>query len=301
MKKVLIAGGTGFVGNFLIKHLANSGYAVNVLARNNDVSEIRNVQYFQWDIDRGFIDEKAFESVDKVINMTGAGIGDQYWTKKRKVEIIKSRTESIDLLYKYVSTLNTNIDTFISSSAIGYYGAVSSNEIFTETSAAGSDFLASVCERWEKAALQFERLGIATVILRKGVIVGKEGGMYQKLAPLAKLGINVSLGGGRQYLPWIDIRDLVRLYDFLLQKEGRNGVYNAVSSEHITMNDFSKVLLQSFGRTSFLPNAPAILVKLLFGEMAVMLLEGSKVSNEKLKKTGFQFEYDTIEKSLIAI
>ena len=291
MKKILIAGGTGFVGKALIKHLVNCGYMVNVLTRKNKISSMENIRYFEWDIKKGFIDEKAFEGVSKIINLTGANITEKRWTEKRKVEIIESRTKAIDLLFTYVKTRNFSIDIFISSSAVGYYGAITTDEIFTEKSNNGSDFLASVCRKWEKTALQFDSLGVATVILRKGVVIGRDGGMYQKLAPLAKLGINTSLGNGRQYLPWIDIRDLVRLYEFILKTDELSGVFNAVSSEHIMMNDFSKTLLQLFGKTSFLPNVPAFLVRLFLGEMSVMLLKGSRVSNYKIKQTGFKFEY----------
>lgn len=291
MKKILIAGGTGFVGKALIKHLVNCGYMVNVLTRRNKISSMENIRYFEWDIKKGFIDEKAFEGVSKIINLTGANITEKRWTEKRKVEIIESRTKAIDLLFTYVKTRNFSIDIFISSSAVGYYGAITTDEIFTEKSNNGSDFLASVCRKWEKTALQFDSLGVATVILRKGVVIGRDGGMYQKLAPLAKLGINTSLGNGRQYLPWIDIRDLVRLYEFILKTDELSGVFNAVSSEHIMMNDFSKTLLQLFGKTSFLPNVPAFLVRLFLGEMSVMLLKGSRVSNYKIKQTGFKFEY----------
>lgn len=297
MKKILIAGGTGFVGKALIKHLLNCGYMVNVLTRRNKISSTENIRYFEWDIKKGFIDEKAFEGVSKIINLTGANITEKRWTEKRKVEIIESRTKAIDLLFTYVKTRNFSIDIFISSSAVGYYGAITTDEIFTEKSNNGSDFLASICRKWEKSALQFESLGVATVILRKGVVLGRDGGICQKLAPLAKLGINTSLGNGRQYLPWIDIRDLVRLYEFILKTDELSGVFNAVSSEHIMMNDFSKTLLQSFGKTSFLPNVPAFIIKLLLGEMSVMLLEGSRASNEKIKQTGFQFEYSSIEKT----
>ena len=297
MKTILIAGGTGFVGKALIRHLINCGYIVNVLTRRRSNINTENIHFFQWDIEKSYIDEKAFEGVTKIINLTGANIGEKRWTNKRKIEIIESRTKSIDLLYTYVKTRNYRINAFISSSAVGYYGAVTTDEIFTETSNKGNDFLASVCDQWEKSALQFESLGIATVILRKGVILGKDGGIYQKLAPLAKLEINTSLGNGMQYLPCVDIRDLVRLYEFILKTNGISGVFNTVSSEHITMNDFSKVLLRSFGKTSFLPNAPAFLVKLFFGEMSVKLLEGSRVSNEKIKQTGFKFEYSSIEKT----
>lgn len=298
MKKILIAGGTGFVGKALIKHLVNCGYSINVLTRRSSITNAENIQYFRWNIEKSFIDEKSFEGVTKIINLTGANISEKRWTNKRKLEIIESRTKAIDLLYTHVKTGNYNIDTFISSSAVGYYGAVTSNEIFTEKSNNGSDFLASACEKWEKSALQFESLGITTVILRKGIVIGKGGGMYQQFEPLAKLRINISLGNGKQFLPWIDIRDVVRLYEFVLKTNGINGVFNVVSSEHITMNYFSNTLLQSFCKTGFLPNVPTILVKLLFGEMSVMLLEGSRVSNEKIKQAGFHFEFDTLAKAL---
>ena len=298
MKKILIAGGTGFVGKKLIPFLVEKGYSIHVLTRKPSANSSKNIRFFQWEIERQYIDKKAFEGVEILINLTGANIGEKRWTEQRKKEIIDSRINSIDVLYQYISENKFNINTFISSSAVGFYGAVTTDKTFVETSESGNDFLASVCQKWEDAALKFNDLGIRTIILRKGVILGKEGGMVKKLSPLAKLGINISLGSGEQHLPWIDIRDLVRLYDFFLSNAQLSGIYNAVATEQITMSDLSKALLQAFGKKSFLPNAPAFVIRLLFGEMAVMLLEGSKVSNEKLKTTGFSFEFDTIEKSL---
>lgn len=298
MKKILIAGGTGFVGKQLIDFLVGKGYSIHVLTRKPRANPLENIRFFLWNIERQYIDKKAFEGVEILINLTGANIGEKRWTNDRKKEIIDSRIKSINLLYQYISENKFPINTFISSSAVGFYGAVTTDKRFAETSESGNDFLASVCQQWENAALKFNDLGVRTVILRKGVILGKDGGMVKKLSPLAKLGINVSLGSGEQYLPWIDIRDLVRLYDFILSNTQLKGIFNAVATEQITMNDFSKVLLQAFGKKSFLPNAPAFVIRLLFGEMAVMLLEGSKVSNEKLKTTGFIFEFDTIGKSL---
>ena len=298
MKKILIAGGTGFVGKQLIDFLVGKSYSIHVLTRKPSANSTENICFFRWDVERQYIDKKAFEGVEILINLTGANIGEKRWTNDRKKEIIDSRIKSINLLYQYISENKFNINTFISSSAVGFYGAVTTEKTFAETSESGNNFLASVCQIWEDAALKFKDLGVSTVILRKGVILGKEGGMVKKLSPLAQLGINVSLGSGEQYLPWIDIRDLLRLYDFFLSNPQLSGIYNAVATEQITMNDFSKVLLKSFGKKSFLPNAPAFVIRLLFGEMAVMLLEGSKVSNDKLKSTGFSFEFDTIEKSL---
>lgn len=299
MKKILIAGGTGFVGKQLIDFLVGKSYSIHVLTRKPSANSTENICFFRWDVERQYIDKKAFEGVEILINLTGASIGEKRWTNDRKKEIIDSRIKSINLLYQYISENKFPINTFISSSAVGFYGAVTTEKTFAETSESGNDFLASVCQKWENAALKFNDLGVRTVILRKGIILGKDGGMVKKLSPLAQLGINVSLGSGEQYLPWIDIRDLVRLYDFFLSNPQLKGIFNAVATEQITMNDFSKVLLKSFGKKSFLPNAPAFVIRLLFGEMAVMLLEGSKVSNDKLKSTGFYFEFDTVEKSLL--
>jgi uncharacterized protein (TIGR01777 family) len=298
MKKILIAGGTGFTGKHLIPFLVDKGYAVNVLTRKLSTKSTTNVQFFLWDIDRQYINKKAFEDVEILINLTGVNIGEKRWNKQRKKEIIDSRVKSIDLLYHYIATNKFNIHTFISSSAVGYYGAITTDKTFVETDKNANDFLGTVCQAWETAANDFNQLGIRTVILRKGVILGKDGGMIQKLAPLAKLGINVSLGSGKQYLPWIAMQDLVRLYEFIISNSQLNGAYNVVSEEQITMNNFAETLLKSFGKKNFLPNAPAFIIRLLFGEMAIMLLEGSKISNEKLKNTGFTFEFNTIEKAL---
>jgi hypothetical protein len=238
MEKILIAGGTGFVGKNLIAFLVEKGYFIHVLTRKPMSNPSKNIHYFKWDVENQYIDDKAFEGVSILINLTGANIGEKRWTKERKSEIIHSRIKSIDLLYQYVSTKNCHIGTFISSSAVGFYGAITKEETFDETFEQGNDFLAHVCEKWESAALKFKELGIRTIILRKGVILGEDGGMLRKLAPMAKLGINVSLGSGRQYLPWIDIRDLVRLYEFIISNISVNGIYNAVASEPITMVSF---------------------------------------------------------------
>lgn len=328
--KLLIAGGTGFVGKALIAHLLVCDYEVHVLTRNKEKSgasgkshseetngvKTANLRYFNWDINKGFIEDGAFEGISAIINLTGANIGEKRWTAKRKAQIIESRVKSIELLFQYTQKLEVkarqNIKTLISSSAVGYYGAITSDKIFTEDDASGNDFLAAVCIAWENAAHKFKDLGINTIILRKGVVIGEGGGMYKKLAPQAKLGINVSLGSGKQYLPWIDLRDLVRIYSFILDsnlnadselnadlelnagpelKDGSSVIYNAVSTKHLTMNQFSERLLSSFGKKSFLPNAPAFIIKLLFGEMSVMLLKGSRVSSQKLVEAGFKFDY----------
>lgn len=294
MKNILIAGGTGFVGKELVPYLAREGYPVHLLSRKEKES-LPGIRYFKWDIESGFIDRRAFENVGTIINMTGANISEKRWTVRRKKEILESRTKALDLLFRYVHENNFSIDRLISSSASGYYGSVTTDEIFTEESENGHDFLGRVCREWERSALQFENSGIKTIILRKGVVIAPNGGMYKKMAPFAKQGINTSLGRGQHYLPWIAAKDLVRLYNFLLKENEIKGIFNAVASEHITMNELSGALLRSFGKKSILPNMPAFVIKSGYGEMSVMLLEGSRVSNRKIKEAGFHFEWDTIE------
>ncbi|SMG12402.1 TIGR01777 family oxidoreductase [Sphingobacterium psychroaquaticum] len=297
-KTILLVGGTGFIGKHLITHLTVLGYSLHVLSRSERSSDNQLVRYYTWNMETGYIDAQAFDGVSTIINMTGANIGEKRWTAKRKSEIIESRVQSLNVLYQYIEKYKLPIDTLISSSAVGFYGAITREDIFTEESPSGTDFLATTCRQWENAAERFADLGVKTIILRKGVVIGPDGGMYHKLAPLAKLGINTTLGSGKQYLPWIDVRDLVQIYSFLLVQNPPSGAFNATASTHITLNDFSKALLRAVGKRSILPHAPAFLIKLLLGEMSIMLLEGSRVSNEKIKSVGFQFSYDTLEKSL---
>jgi len=154
-----------------------------------------------------------------------------------------------------------------------------------------------VCIAWENEALKFEKLGVKVVILRKGIVIG-DGGAYKKLTSLAKLGINTCLGNGKQFMPWIDISDLSRIYEFALSHPEMQGIYNAVSDEGITMKKFANDIARSLGKKIITPPAPAFLIRIMLGEMAEMLLTGSRISNGKLKGLGFKFQYPQILESL---
>ncbi|HRP90460.1 MAG TPA: TIGR01777 family oxidoreductase [Edaphocola sp.] len=297
MKKILIAGGTGFIGKSLIEFLLQNGFCLHVLTRQMITPSAENVHYYYWNIEKGIIDEDCFKDVEIIINLTGSNIAAKRWTKQRKRDIVDSRINAINLLFEKVKQNKYPIEKFICSSAVGFYGAVTCEAIFDETSKAGNDFLGAVCSQWEMAALQFEKLGIATVIFRKGVVIAKNGGMFKKMAALSRLGINTSVGSGRQYLPWVDLRDLLNIYLFFISKKSFKGIFNVVASEFITMNDFSKQLLKYFKKKSLLPNLPSFILRFVFGELSVMLLEGTRISNEKLKKLGYKFEFDTLEQA----
>lgn len=292
--KILIAGGTGFLGKALTVYLLDCGFEVNVLSRGR-VSHSNIISYYQWDVENGFIDKEAFDGVNAIVNMTGTNMGEKRWTSKRKIEIVESRTKPIELLLSYIRRLGIRIDTFISSSAVGFYGAVTSQKIFVETDHSGNDFLASVCRQWEASALSFSDVAKCVVILRKGVVIGKDGGLYKKMVPFAQMGLNIAMGDGSQILPWIDIRDLVKLYYFILTDDRISGIFNAVSTQQITMNDFSRYMLASLNKKSILPNIPAFLVKLMTGDMSDMMLYGSRVSNQKIIDAGFKFDYPKLD------
>ena len=292
--KILIAGGTGFLGKALTVYLLDCGFEVNVLSRGR-VSHSNIISYYQWDVENGFIDKEAFDGVNAIVNMTGTNMGEKRWTSKRKIEIVESRTKPIELLLSYIRRLGIRIDTFISSSAVGFYGAVTSQKIFVETDHSGNDFLASVCRQWEASALSFSDVAKRVVILRKGVVIGKDGGLYKKMVPFAQMGLNIAMGDGSQFLPWIDIRDLVKLYYFILTDDRISGIFNAVSTQQITMNDFSRYMLASLNKKSILPNIPAFLVKLMTGDMSDMMLYGSRVSNQKIIDAGFKFDYPKLD------
>lgn len=293
MNKILIAGGTGFVGKALISFLIKKGYEIHVLTRRQLVAT-KGVTYFNWDIAKQEIDLNAFANVDTIINMTGANISERRWSNNRKKAIINSRIQALELLYQTISENDFKIKRLISSSAVGYYGAVTNQHIYTEEDKQGNDFLAEVCDRWESAAIAFKNLGTQVVILRKGVIMGN-GGMYEKLSGIAKYGINPALGNGKQYIAWIAMDDLLALYGCILEKESIQGVFNAVASHDMTMNDLSKAIMKALGKRKITPNAPGFIIKLMFGELSSMMLKGSRASNQKVKALGCNMKDEPID------
>lgn len=297
MRKILICGSTGFVGASLVDYFVRHGYDVSVLNRT-PVQSSTHLRSYRWDVGGKQIDLRALQGVDTIINLTGTNISSKKWTQAQKEKIKRSRIDSTNLLYESLTECGSLPKLYISPSAVGYYGAKTSSEIFDESSQNGSDFLAEVCREWEDAAMRFKNLNTRVVIFRKGVVLGKDGGIYKKLSPLAKLGINTSLGSGNNYLPWIDMEDVIRLYNFAIQHKAMEGVFNMVGSQHITMKEFAETLASSLNKKLLTPPAPAFIIKMLFGEMASMLLKGSRVSNQKIIDQGYTFTKPDLLSSL---
>jgi uncharacterized protein (TIGR01777 family) len=299
MAIILISGGTGLVGKALTKRLMTEGHEVRILSRNPQSSS--QLKSFYWNVEKNEIDEKAFEGVEHIVHLAGSGIADKRWTDARKQDIIDSRVNSMKLITDVVKKKNIQLKSFVGASAIGIYGMTTSDKIFTETDTGKDDFLTQSCTQWENSYQQIQTLSAKNCIIRIGVVLSKDGGALKRLLPLFQLGLGSAVGSGKQYMPWIHINDLVSVFYEALFNPNYKGIYNAVSSEETTNQSFSKQLAKSLSKPFFFPNVPAFALKLVFGEMANVLLEGSRVSNQKLINIGFQFQFASLNKALMDI
>ncbi|MFB6307120.1 MAG: TIGR01777 family oxidoreductase [Flavobacteriales bacterium] len=295
MSGVLITGGTGLVGTRLSDILNKNGYEVKVLSTRQNVGE--NFPTYHWSIKNNTIEEGAFEGVDHIIHLAGAGIVDKKWTKQYKEILLKSRVETCNLLHKHVVKNKSNIKSFISASGIGYYGARTIGGEFTEKDSLGSDFTAYICKKWEEAALQFNNI-CKTIILRTGVVLSDRGGALPKMKKPIDYFVGAPLGSGKQIIPWIHIDDLCKMYLHALQNNNVLGVYNAVAPKPVTNKFMTKKIAEITKKPCCLPNVPAFIIKMMLGKRAQLVLEGTPVSCEKIQKTGFSFEFEELDEAL---
>ncbi|WP_310558811.1 TIGR01777 family oxidoreductase [Flavobacterium sp.] len=296
-KNVLITGGTGFIGKYLTRLLIQNGFSVAIVSRSYK-QNTADISYFRWDIDKHSIDEEAVLKADYIIHLAGEGIADERWTLKRKEAIVQSREKSIQLIYEVLKKNNKKLDAFVSASGVGIYGAINGSEICSETTAAVDDFLGSTCQKWEAAADTIKSLGIRTVKIRTGIVLGNGEGFLKKLTPIFKYRLGAAMGSGKQYMPWIHIDDLCSIYLQALKNIEMSGPYNAAVNDNTSNEIFSKTFAKIFGYSLWLPNVPAFLLRLALGEMALIILKGRRVSSEKIEKTGFQFKFDKLELAL---
>jgi uncharacterized protein (TIGR01777 family) len=296
MSKILITGGSGLLGKAISEILLKNNEEVVWLSRKEGF--YKGIKKYKWDIDAKFIDERAFENVEHIIHLAGAGIADKKWSLAYKTEIINSRVKSSALVYDYVKKLNLPLKTLVGASGVGFYGARCSQDVITELEGPFNDFLATTCVSWENSYKPFNELGIRTPIIRTGVVLSKNGGAYKKMILPFKFNLGCSLGSGKQYFPWIHINDIASIFVYALKNEAMTGIYNATASEQVTMNTFCKQLVKSINRFTFLPNIPTFALKLVMGEGYVMLTEGLKINNKKIINEGFKFQFEKLSDAL---
>jgi uncharacterized protein (TIGR01777 family) len=291
---VLITGAGGLIARELSKQLENE-YTVRFLTRHK-----KRENEFVWDINKGMIDEKALEDISHVIHLAGANISEKRWTDDRKKELISSRVDSAQLILKTLQKNNCVLKSFISASGINYYGTETTNKIFTEKDGPGNDFLSEIVVVWEKAADEFKEKHVAerVVKLRTAVVLSEKDGALKKMLPTIKMGIGSPLGSGKQYMPWIHIKDICSMYEFAIKQHDMDGAFNAVAPEHTTNKELTDMIAQILKKPMFMPNVPTFALQLLFGELSDAVLKGSRASSEKIRKAGFQFKFPELDKAL---
>jgi len=292
-KKVLITGGTGLVGQRLIPMLQSAGYEVAILSRNPKSGG--SVKSYAWDIDKEYIDPLAIENTSVIIHLAGAGVAEKRWTAERKDLIYNSRVKSSLLLFNYLKDKPNQVDTFIGASAIGLYGADTGSAIINESGIVGTDFLAHVVDAWEAATKKIESLGIRLFMPRIGIVLSNKGGALRELL---KPPVAAPLGNGKQYMSWIHIEDLCQMIVFGIENKDLKGAFNAVGPKPKTNREFTKIAAKIMGKP-FLPiPVPKLALKLMLGEMAQIVLGGSRISAEQIMQEGFQFKFPKLEEAL---
>ncbi|MEJ6980642.1 TIGR01777 family oxidoreductase [Pedobacter sp. P351] len=299
-KTVLITGASGLIGKPLTQRMLEKGFTVHQLSRNLSKS-IDGVKIFKWNISQMKIDVKCIENVDAIINLAGEGIADKAWTHKRKQQIIKSRTGSVKLLHDVLKEHpNHTVKTFISPSAVGHYGD-RNDEILTEESEPGTDFLSNTCLAWERAADKIENLGLRLIKLRTGFVLSDQGGALPKIAKQIKLGFGAALGSGKQWIPWIHIEDVVNIYLHVLEREEIEGVYNMSAPFPVTNKDLTKAIAKHLNKRLWLPNVPEFVLRIVLGEMSRLVLNSTRTSAEKIVESGYKFTFPELEYALTDI
>lgn len=291
METILIAGGTGLIGKELQRYWKALGHEVRLLTRkpSDPLSGIYN-----WDPLKGEMDQRALDDVTVLVNLSGAGIGDKRWTASRRKELFDSRVGTTRCLWKYAQS-SPSLKRYITASGAVCYGFEDDKKVYSEESAFGTDLLSVLTRDWEKAADLFAEKCPVTKI-RISVVLAADGGALPTIAKPVRMGFGSVLGSGKQAMPWIHVKDLVRLFDWTLSKE-LSGVFhaNAGNTDNATL---TQLIAKVLGKKLWMPKAPSVMIQLLFGEMAVMVLKGLKTDNSKIRSTGFSFEYAELEQAL---
>jgi uncharacterized protein (TIGR01777 family) len=286
---IIIAGGTGLIGQRLSDYLFMKGYVVGVLSRN----PVKKDHYY-WDPSKQLIDESILHRITHLINLSGQSIGDKRWSKSRKKELVASRVDPTRFLASLKPKMN-NLRHYITASGVSCYGFDSPTHAYSETDVFGNDFLSTIVAKWEEEADVFKSNCLVTK-LRISPVIDRKGGFLDKISKPIKHGFGAPIGSGQQWIPWIHWLDLVRIFEFIL-KEKKEGVFNAVAGND-TNHDFTMELARILHKKIILPNTPAFLIKLILGEMATLVLDGVQISNEKLVREGFDFKYPTLSAGL---
>jgi len=296
METILITGGAGLVGKHLSRKLKGKGYNVALLSRSPGQNSI--IPSYFWDPSIDEIDTDALTNADYIVHLTGAGIGDKRWTARRRKEIIDSRVKTAELIFRKIRESGKKVKAFITASGTGYYGMMTSDRICSEADPPAGDFLGEVCRLWEEAADRFSEAGLRVVKIRTGIVLARDGGVLSRIKTPVRFGIGSPIGNGNQYVPWIHIDDLCSIFIKAIEDQEMSGAFNAAAPEFISNTDLMKSLAQALGKPFWFPAVPSFVMKMMFGKMSEILLEGSRISSEKIRSAGFSFQFPLLKDAL---
>jgi uncharacterized protein len=295
---VLIAGGTGFIGQALSRHLLGRGHRVSVLSRRPSAPDAFPA-VFHWDPERGELDPRALPGIEAVVNLAGENLASGRWTRERKRRLVESRVAPTRFLVRKMSEREPRPGTLVSASAVGIYGN-RGEEVLVETSAPGEGFLAELCLAWEAETLAAREAGVRSVPLRFGAVLDSRGGVLAKLVPVFRLGIGGTLGSGKHWMSWIALADVMQAIELALTNEHLEGPVNAVAPLPVRNRELTRALGRILNRPAILP-VPAPVLRLMFGEMAdEALLSSARAVPERLAALGYRFLYPELLPALQA-
>jgi uncharacterized protein len=303
---IVIAGGTGYIGAELVKRLLEANHSVVLLARNPAnvpavLSRYLNssLSIMQWDGATPGDWQKSIDSADAVINLAGESIAAKRWTTLQKTKLLDSRINPTRLIVKAIANAKKKPKVLINASAVGFYGGSVPGDI-TESAPPGKGFLADLCREWENEAKKVEAYGVRLVLLRTGIVIGRNGGALEKMLLPFKLFAGGPIGSGKQWMPWIHLEDEIGIILFALEHGSLAGPINVSAPLPVTMGDFAVALGRAVHRPSWAP-VPGFVLKIALGEMAGMLLGGQKAIPAKLLEHGFVFRYPSLDAALSEI
>ncbi len=297
MATILITGGSGMIGQQLTGMLLREGHEVIIVGRSvpRDVKGLPGVSYATWDIIRQTIDANAIERADHIIHLAGAGVADKRWNEKRKKEIVDSRVQGCSLIVKALKEIPNKVQSVISASAIGWYGAdteQSRQHGFTEDAPADTEFLGETCRLWEESIEPVTALGKRLVKLRTGIVLSEKGGALAEFKKPLLACVAAVLGSGEQVISWIHVDDLCRMYLYAIENIAMQGAYNAVAPHPVTNRELTITLAKEMrGNFYITVKVPAFALKLALGEMSIEVLKSATVSSAKIEREGFAFKY----------
>jgi uncharacterized protein (TIGR01777 family) len=295
LKNVLITGGSGMIGERLTDQLLQRGYHVSHLGRRRSNGKVTT---YVWDISRNYMDPEALRNVDAIVHLAGANIGEKRWTKKRKKEILDSRIDTTRLLYNELKKQTHSVKSVVCAAGSSYYGIDNGGKLAKEDDKPGDDFLATICQIWERELDKFQELGLRVVKLRAAIVLSPKGGALKKMKRPTELCVGAVLASGLQPMTWIHIDDHCGIIIKGLEDGSMEGAYNSVAPNPVTNEQFTKELASVLHRPIILPHAPAFILRIVFGEMADLVLYGIRLSSQKITRSGYTFKFPNLRQAL---